>query len=151
MWDWEYRVFVREFLSRVLRAHLSPSEWCVLDFIFDRTLQWGKQWETIRLRQFVGGSLPDANGFQAFCGCGLGERAVREACHKLRDAGLIEIRDKPNGNGLREFSITRADVLIHRIEAWELPAGQAIRYRTRWPGTETIVEVRSRDGDLSGT
>jgi DNA-binding transcriptional ArsR family regulator len=138
---WQYRIFTREFLSRCIRSQLSATEWSVLDFIFDRTVNWGKQWETIRMSQFVSGSLPDKDGFQAFCGTGLSKRTVQYALEKLEAGGLIVVRDKTNGNGLRELSVQRVDKIKHQIEQQNPEGARRICYRAKWPKTGEIINI----------
>ena len=42
-------------LFRVWRPHLSPNEFLVAQFVFDRTAGWGKEWEVIRTDHFING------------------------------------------------------------------------------------------------
>jgi hypothetical protein len=42
-------------LFRVWRPHLSPNEFLVAQFVFDRTAGWGKEWEVIRTNHFLNG------------------------------------------------------------------------------------------------
>jgi hypothetical protein len=44
-------------LFRVWRPNLSPNEFLVAQFIFDRTAGWGKEWEVIRTSHFLHGVL----------------------------------------------------------------------------------------------
>lgn len=42
-------------LFRIWRPFLSPNEFLVVQFIFDRTAGWGKEWEIIRTAHFLAG------------------------------------------------------------------------------------------------
>jgi hypothetical protein len=44
-------------LFRVWRPFLLPNEFLVVQFIFDRTAGWGKEWEIIRTSHFLGGVI----------------------------------------------------------------------------------------------
>jgi hypothetical protein len=48
--------FVSREIDRRLMAILTPSEFCVMRFILDRTLAHGKEWEVIPVRHFLTGS-----------------------------------------------------------------------------------------------
>lgn len=103
---WEYKAYAYEFFTRRIRQYLDASEQVVFFFIFERTVWWFKEWETIRMKQFVSGSLPRSDGTQNFCGTGLSERTVQRALVKLIDEkGLVVRREKPGGNGLMQYSI----------------------------------------------
>lgn len=104
-----YRLYLYEFLSRVLRQHLKPGEQAVVFFVFDRTAWWRKEWETIRYSQFENGSLPREDGTRAFCGCGLSRSQISATVTRLVDEGVILRRAKAGGNGLMEYSLPRAD------------------------------------------
>lgn len=138
----EYNFFYRNFLSRCIRARLTPTEWAVLDFIFDRTLGWDKEWERISVRQFLDGSKPDERGFQAFCGVGIqSETTLRKTLDSLRASKLIKVREHSSGS--RAFALVRLDHLAAEIARWNLEEGHEIRYRAKWPKTEEYVQICS--------
>lgn len=132
-----YKVFAYEYFTRAIRGHLTPAEQSVFFVIFDRTVWWLKEWETIRLSQFTGGSLPDEDGFRAFSGTGMSERTLRDTLRVLVADGLVRRRSKPGGNGLVEYALPE----VHRVR--ELPrfAGVNIAYRG-WMFTETGARVQ---------
>lgn len=138
----EYNFFYRNFLSRCLRSRLTPTEWAVLDFIFDRTLGWDKEWERISVRQFLGGSKPDVQGFQAFCGVGIqSETTLRKTLDRLCAEKLIKVRE--HAGGYRSFALIHLDHLAAEIAQWNLPSGHEIRYRAKWPKSDNYVEICS--------
>lgn len=120
-----YRYFAYEFFTRQIRGHMTPSEQAVFFLIFDRTVMWCKEWETIRLSQFVHGSLPRPDGSRLFTGTGLSERAVRDTLKRLVADGLVRRRDKPGGMGLQQYALP--SVAVFR----DLPrfAGKNISFR----------------------
>lgn len=132
-----YKVFAYEYFTRAIRGHLTPAEQAVFFFVFDRTVYYLKEWETIRLSQFTGGSLPDDDGFRAFSGTGLKRRTLIPTLQRLVADGLLRRRDKPGGNGLVEYALPE----VHRVR--ELPrfAGVNIAYRG-WMFTETGARVQ---------
>ena len=83
----DQQYLARNYLRRKLRESLSPSEYMLVDFIFDRTIEWGKSFETIRMSQFMTGSLPWENGERSFCGTRLSERTIRDALNRLENKG----------------------------------------------------------------
>lgn len=120
-----YKILAYEYFTRTIRGCLSPAEQAVFFFIFDRTVWWLKEWETIRLSQFTVGSLPDADGLRRFTGTGMSERTVRDTLKVLVEDGLVLRRSKQGGNGLQEYALPRAD------QFRDLPrfAGMNITYR----------------------
>lgn len=137
-----YNIFYQNFLRRCVREHLSPTEWVVLDFIYDRTLGWDKEWEKITVRQFLRGSRPNDQGYRAFCGVGIkSETTLRKALTSLEVNGLIQVRE--HDGGARSFALTRLDRLIVEIEQASRPFGSQIRYRAKWPGQDEFIEIRS--------
>lgn len=138
----EYNFFYRNFLSRCMRTYLAPTEWAVLDFIFDRTLGWDKEWERISVRQFFYGSKPNEQGFQAFCGIGIqSETTLREALKTLVRYKLIQVKEHEGGS--RSFSLTRLDYLADEIAKMNLPEGTEIRYGAKWPKQGKYIEICS--------
>lgn len=105
-----YKVFAYEYLTRQIRGHLTPAEQAVFFLIFDRTVYWLKEWETIRISQFVNGSLPRDDGSRLFWGTGLSERAVQGTLKALVGEGLVLRRDTPCGNGLQDYALPRVDL-----------------------------------------
>lgn len=105
-----YKTYLLEFLHMRVFGHLSPAEQVLVSFIFMRTVWWLKEWETVRMSQFVSGSRPRDDGTQAFCGTGLSERTVQETLKRLVADGLVLRRDKPFGNGLQEYALPRVDL-----------------------------------------
>lgn len=93
------------YIRRKLRCDLSPSEYMLVDFIADRTIEWQKPWEQIRLSQFKNGSLPDKNGEQLFCGTGMSERTIRDALKRLESRRIVARRCLPGGRGLEGFAL----------------------------------------------
>lgn len=132
-----YKVFAYEYFTRAIRGHLTPAEQSVFFLIFDRTVWWLKEWETIRLSQFTGGSLPDEDGFRAFSGTGMSERTVRDTLRVLVADGLVRRRSKPGGNGLVEYALPE----VHRVRDLPRFAGVNIAYRG-WMFTETGARVQ---------
>jgi DNA-binding transcriptional ArsR family regulator len=132
-----YKIFAYEYFTRAIRGHLTPAEQAVFFLIFDRTVWWLKEWETIRLSQFIGGSLPDEDGFRAFSGTGLSRRTVISTLQRLEADGLVRRREKRGGNGLVEYALPE----VHRVR--ELPrfAGVNIAYRG-WMFTERGARVQ---------
>ena len=100
-----YRYYAYEFFTRQIRGHMTPSEQALFFLIFDRTVMWNKEWETIRLSQFVNGSLPRPDGSRLFWGTGLSERAVRDTLKRLVADGLVRRRDRPGGMGLQQYAL----------------------------------------------
>lgn len=138
----EYNFFYRNFLSRCIRAYLSPTEWAVLSFIFDRTLGWDKEWERISVRQFLYGSKPNEQGFKAFCGIGIqSETTLREALKTLVRYKLIQVKEHEGGS--RSFSLTRLSYLAGEIAKMNQPEGTEVRYRAKWPKQEEYIEICS--------
>lgn len=133
-----YKVLAHEYFTRQIRGHLTPAEQSVFFFVFDRTVAWLKEWETIRMSQFTVGSRPDAAGVRAFWGTGMSERTVRDTLKVLVADGLVLRRDKRGGNGLQEYALPWA----HRVRALPRFAGVNITHRGMFirPG-EPPVEV----------
>lgn len=105
-----YKTYALEFLHWRVFGHLAPAEQVLVLFIFMRTVWWLKEWETVRMAQFVSGSLPRADGTQGYCGTGLSERTVQDTLKRLVADGLVLRRDKPFGNGLQEYALPRVDL-----------------------------------------
>ena len=120
-----YRLYTQEFFTRQIRGHLSPAEQSVFFFVFDRTVAWLKEWETIRMSQFTVGSLPDADGARAFWGTGVSERTVRDTLKVLVADGLVLRSDKAKGNGLQEYALP----LVHLFRDLPRFAGVTISPR----------------------
>lgn len=120
-----YKLFAYEYFTRAIRGHLTPAEQAVFFLIFDRTVWWLKEWETIRLSQFTGGSLPDADGFRAFSGTGLARSTVIPTLQGLVADGLVRRRDKRGGNGLVEYALPA----VHRVRELHRFAEVNITYR----------------------
>ena len=78
---------LHRYLSRYWKPHATPSEYAVLDFIFDRTIGWGKHWEIISLRHFVHGVWNEKKVYSD--GTHLGVRTVQRALNGLLKKGMI--------------------------------------------------------------
>jgi hypothetical protein len=123
-----YKTFAYEFFQRQIRGHLTPAEQAVFFLIFDRTVWWTKEWETIRISQFVNGSLPRPDGSRLFTGTGLSERAVQSTLKALVADGAVRRRDTPYGNGLQDYALPRVD-LFHAVPRFD---GVNISYEGRF-------------------
>ena len=75
-------------MTRQWKRHLSFSESSLLDFIFDRTVGWGKEWESISLRHMQDGFDHDL----AHCaskGTGLSTQACVNGLRRLCALGVL--------------------------------------------------------------
>lgn len=133
-----YKILAHEYFTRQIRGHLTPAEQSVFFFVFDRTVAWLKEWETIRMPQFTVGSLPDEAGVRAFWGTGMSERTVQSTLKVLVADGLVRRRAKRGGNGLVEYALPWA----HQVRDLPRFAGVNITHRGVFirPG-EPPVEV----------
>lgn len=80
---------------------VSPSEFSVLCFIYDRTWGWSKMWDRISYGQFSTG-IVDSRGHWWHRGTGLSRSSVIRALKGLEDKKLIETKRVGNG---RAYSI----------------------------------------------
>lgn len=128
----EYRTMYFEITMRCLRDRLTPAEFMVFTFVMDRTVGWLKEWEVIRMKQFLHGSIPDERGFQQFCGTGLAERTIQRAIASLEESGLIRVRDKADHSGLREYRV----ITVGELTELETPEGKGLRYYIYVPGED---------------
>lgn len=81
--------------QKILRAWmplLTPEQFMVLLFIFDRTYGWGKTTEYIKMAHFCTGVQGSFNG------TGMSKRAVYRALEALREAGVVQ--SKSDGRGV---------------------------------------------------
>ena len=101
----EQRFEAGDWLKRKARQNFTASEYMLIDFIFDRTITWGKAWETITLHHFTTGSLEDGNGNQAFCGTGLSERCIRDTLKSAERKGIVVRRDAKRLGGYVEYAL----------------------------------------------
>lgn len=76
-------------------SRLTASEFKILLFINDRTVQWGKDYELIPMRDFEDGGRKIRSD-----GTGLREGAIRRAINGLLDKGII-LRDPGVGPSRR--------------------------------------------------
>lgn len=76
---------------RVWRPSLTPSQFLVACFVFDRTAAWGKEWEVITLRHFVSGVTTSAGACYG-PGLGLSQPTVSAALTGLKKIGLLRTR-----------------------------------------------------------
>ena len=90
-------------MTRQWKRHLSLAESVVLDFVFDRTVGWGKEWEAISIRHAMDGYAHD----QPHCastGTGLSTQAVVNALRSLCDKGTLR-REEGSGRCATRFAI----------------------------------------------
>jgi hypothetical protein len=83
-------IFYRDlhrYMSRYWKPHIKASEYAVLDFVFDRTIGWGKLWEIISLRHFATGVWNETKVFTD--GTGLGKRTIQRALNRLVELGMV--------------------------------------------------------------
>jgi hypothetical protein len=73
---------------RVWRNHLTSSEYMVLDYIFDRTVMWGKTWEAITKEQLCKGHWSEGYG-RITHGLPLSENTIDKAMRSLIAKGVI--------------------------------------------------------------
>lgn len=78
-------------LMRVWRPSLTPSQFMVAAFVFDRTAAWGKEWEVITVRHFVDG-VTSRDGTCYAPGLGLSQPTVSAALNTLVALGLLRKR-----------------------------------------------------------
>ena len=116
----------RNYIRRVLREELTPTEYCIVDYIADRTIEFGKTWETITYAQMVSGTKQDENGKRFFCKIGLSERSIRDGLARLEARGLIALRDLDERSGKRQFALRIPCLMtVHPVHAprQSLPGG----------------------------
>jgi hypothetical protein len=77
-------------LFRVWRPHLSPNEFLVAQFIFDRTAGWGKEWEVIRPDHFLSGVVGKDGKIYA-SGLVMTPPTLRKCLASLIDRGAIRM------------------------------------------------------------
>lgn len=78
-------------LFRTWRPHLSPNQFLVVLFIFDRTAAWGKEWEVILNRQFLKG-VTGKDGKEYASGLRISAPPLIAAIRHLHEIGAIFIR-----------------------------------------------------------
>jgi len=92
-------VFYRDWsqtIDRLWQGHLTPFEFAIIRFIFDRTVGWGKEWERIPLRHFTEGVISkDDKCHGRSC---LKPTAVKAALASLSEKGAILIQHESNCN-----------------------------------------------------
>jgi hypothetical protein len=76
-------------LFRVWRPNLSPNEFLVVQFIFDRTAGWGKEWEVIRTSHFISGVVGKDGKIYA-SGLVLTPPTLRKCLASLIDCGVVK-------------------------------------------------------------
>ena len=77
-------------LFRVWRPTLSPNEFLVAQFIFDRTAAWGKEWEIIRTQHFLNGVV--GNDGQVYSsGLVITYPTLKKCLNKLIAVGAISV------------------------------------------------------------
>lgn len=137
---------------RTLRTRTSPSEFCVLMFILDRTYAYNKVWEVIPLRHFTHGIAGITMG------SGLSERNVQRSLTALIEKGYIEA---VSGDSFTELVTSgqvrqgdyHAQTKAYRIKflegrvtvhlfTHELPENENIHSDTRQSDIETPPERR---------
>ncbi len=90
-----------QILMRHVQHAVSPVEWSVLCFVYDRTWGWSKRWERIPYRHFVSG-IKTRDGKCWHHGTGLSRSSVIRGLKGLEAKGMIFSR--PRGSS-REWSI----------------------------------------------
>ncbi|HWL53302.1 MAG TPA: hypothetical protein VNQ90_12770 [Chthoniobacteraceae bacterium] len=89
-------------LRRCLKPLLNPTEYLVADFIFDRTVAWGKTEETIFLNQMINGMLrpePNENHEVWFAApVGLKTTVLRDILARMVRHGVLEKRQGVYGS-----------------------------------------------------
>jgi hypothetical protein len=104
-------------ISRVLRAKVNPTEYCVLTFIYDRTYAFGKADEAIPQWHFLHG-IPEI----PMCGLNMAERTLRDALQRLIKKGYVEITG--GTTNVKKYSINPG--LILAAPVLPLPRSKSI-------------------------
>jgi len=83
-------LYYRKYMSRFFYPYIKPSERIVLDFIVDRTIAWGKEWEKIRKVTFIKGMR------NVTAGTGLTEPTINRTLNSLLEKRFIAVMDRIN-------------------------------------------------------
>ena len=75
-------------IDRVWLSHLTPMEFCIVRFIFDRTAGWGKEWEAIPLRHFTEGVVTRNGQVHGKLNC-VRKETVRAQLEVMAERGMI--------------------------------------------------------------
>lgn len=90
-------------MNRQWKRHLSLAERSVLDYVFDRTIGWGKEWEAISLRHLQSGFKHEL----AHCaskGTGLSVQACVSGLRALCASGLLR-KKEGQGRAASQYAI----------------------------------------------
>lgn len=106
------RYYLSQFFTRFVYPSMKSCERIVLEFIFDRTVNWGKETERIKKDHFIGG-IPDYSG-----GTGLSTPTINKALANLMESGLVRCL------GGKVYGIN-----FNRIESWLQEKGSGMVFR----------------------
>ena len=107
--DW---VFARAALNKIVREwsfSLSLSEFRAVIFVYDRTIGWGKEWETITVDQMVNGVWNEDNTKFFASPIGTNKNRVRKTINGLVERGLLRRRSAGKSS---QYSLVLDDMKI---------------------------------------
>lgn len=134
-----------------LKPYLTPDEFLVLMFIYDRTVRYGKRQENIPNRHFMEGII-DYNGRCVATRVGLSKTNLKIAIDHLFHKGIIFTdRNEYGGsnfysiNDIMEIDIIAIREYVTTIQASELSRGLVVNIETNDPiSSLTREELNSR-------
>lgn len=115
------RYYLSQFFTRFVYPSLKSCERIVMEFIFDRTVNWGKETERIKKEHFISG-IPDYSS-----GTGLSTPTINKAIANLTESGLVRCL------GGKVYGIN-----FNRIEGWLQEKGSGMVFREPKKPKETL-------------
>lgn len=99
-----FYVAFNRWMTRQWKPGMTYAERAILDFVFDRTVGWGKEWEAMPLRHMAEGFGQDGPQAWASNGTGISRAALIPALARLLDKGVIR-KQEGSGRAADKFAI----------------------------------------------
>jgi hypothetical protein len=125
--DW---VFARNALRKIVREwnfSLSAAEFRAVMFVYDRTISWGKEWETITTEQMVSGVWNEENTKFHACPIDSNKNRARKMLNSLVERGLIYKRSSGKSS---EYSLNLDDMKVpKRLQNTDNKGDESVPFR----------------------
>ena len=141
-WSELGRVYL--FTVKKCRPHVTPDEFLVLMFVFERTYGYKKEWERIPLRHFLDGVFHGQTNECVTTRTGISKTNLLAALRHLTGKGLLLV-SSDGKSGSNWYSVAKPEAVDwHRVISY-LPEnqGDALRRNTVveavWSGRDPVV------------